>query len=151
MYDVFYQVAAGNTQLVAFLQSVVTGVGTAGVYTWLVSAIVIEWQQRTKGELSNDAKRALTVGVPLVSILAAYLLGAALGGWAITGDSALAAIRVLFVELGGAKVLFTGTKAVESKNEANKAFYSGADTATGKRRAGASTPPPPPPPITPTT
>lgn len=143
MYNIFYQVAQGNTQLVAFLQSIVMGVGTAGVYTWLVSAIVIEWQERAKGELSNDAKRAIAIAVPLVSIVAAYLLGAALGGWPITGDSALAAIRVLFVELGGAKVLFTGTKAVEGQSEASKAFYS----------AAPPTPPapPPPPPITPKT
>lgn len=106
-------------ELTDFLKGLLSEGGTLGVWSWGASAAVIyAWQELlNKGEMSNNAKRWVSVLVPAASVALAYLLGWWMGVWPIEPNSVFKALQVLAVELGGSKAVFTATKSIEGKAE----------------------------------
>lgn len=101
-------------ELVQFLTDLLREGGTLGVVSWGVTALILSnW----KPEPSNDAKRILSIVIPCVLILGAYLLGVLLGSWALEANSLFLALKTLAVELSGSKLIFTATKKAQNMGE----------------------------------
>lgn len=106
-----------------FLQGLITeGGGTLGVVSWAATAGVIKFwvDWLGKPEMSNQAKRWVSLGVPVVLVAGAYFLGYFIGYWALDWNTAFTAGKVMVAEIAGAKTIFTMTKTVEAAVVTNK-------------------------------
>lgn len=106
----------GNADFLKFLGDLIAQNGTLGITSWAVTAALIAfWTDYLHNpDPSNDAKRWLAIGIPLGLVVFAYFGGILLGGWSFTLDSLESAVKVLIAEIGGSKVAFTATKAVQN-------------------------------------
>lgn len=99
-------------ELGQFLLGIISQGGTLGALTWAITAWIIK---QFDVDPSNDKKRWIAIGVPVVLVFGAYFGGALLGYWVVTANSFFLALRPLAAELAGSSVIFATTKAIENK------------------------------------
>jgi hypothetical protein len=110
-------------ELGQFLASLITEGGSLGVAAWAVSAAaIVFWEQYLgKPQLSNDKKRWVSLLTPVALVNLGYWGGIIFGYWELERNTLFQAGQVLLAELGGAKALFTLTKAGQEKVQSMKA------------------------------
>lgn len=96
-----------------FLMAIIANYGSFGIVSWLSSAIIIRWQQRIHGELSNDDKRRIAIGTAIGIVVLAYFVGVLAGFWPFDGQTLLNALQPIIAELAGSKVIFALTKSTQ--------------------------------------